>query len=323
MTNRVLTLILSLLLGGTAAATWGQQPGRIPTVGILMTGAGPDDPLVKALRRGLSDRGYVEGQNIKFEFRSALLHAARAPHLAEELVHVKVDVIVAGAETAIRAAKQATSTIPIVMVVFDDPKASGLIDSLNRPGQNLTGIFTRQPELTGKRFELLKELVPGLSRVAVYWDAFSKGELDEVKPAADAIGIELVFQALQPPYDFRAAFKASKKHRAGAVIALYSSTFYINRAQIAEAALQSRMPLTGYAHELTRAGGLFSYGPDLQDTYYRAAYFVDRLLKGAKPSDLPVEQPNKLVLVVNERTAKTLGVTIPESILLRADEVIR
>ena len=323
MIRRLLLLVGALSLGLVLAAAWAQQPGRIPTVGILMTGAGPDDPLVKAVRRGLSDRGYVEGRNIKFEFRSALLHAERAPHLAEELVHARVDVIVAGADTAIRAAKQATSTIPIVMVVFDDPKASGLIDSLNRPSQNITGIFTRQPELTGKRFELLKELVPGLSRVAVYWDASSKGELEEVKPAADALGIQVVFQELQPPYDFRAAFKTSKKHRVGAVIALYSSTIYINRAQIAEAALQSRLPLTGYAHELTRAGGLFSYGPDLQDTYYRAAYFVDRLLKGAKPSDLPVEQPNKLALVVNERTAKALGVTIPESILLRADEVIR
>ena len=135
MTRRIVLLVGALSLGLVLAATWAQQPGRIPTVGILMTGAGPDDPLVKALRRGLSDRGYVEGQNIKFEFRSALLHAERAPHLAEELVQVKVDVIVAGADTAIRAAKQATSTIPIVMVVFDDPKASGLIDSLNRPGQ--------------------------------------------------------------------------------------------------------------------------------------------------------------------------------------------
>jgi putative ABC transport system substrate-binding protein len=209
------------------------------------------------------------------------------------------------------------------MVLVDDPKASGLVDSLSRPGKNLTGVFTLQPELIGKRLELLKELVPGLSRVAVHWDGLRKVELDEVQPAAAALGIEAVLQELHPPYDFNAAFDASKRNGAGAVIILYSSTFYINRARIAEAALQNRVPVTSYMHELTRAGGLFSYGPDLKDAYYRAAYFVDRLLKGAKPSDLPVEQPNNLALVVNAKTAKTLGLAIPNSILMRADEVIK
>jgi putative ABC transport system substrate-binding protein len=288
-----------------------------------MTGAGPDDPLVKALHKGLKDAGYVEGQNIKLEFRSARLHPERAPRLAEELVQLKPDVIVAGAETAINAAKQATQTIPIVMVIFDDPRSAGLIKSISQPGQNITGIFTRQPELTGKRLELLREIVPGVSRVAVLLDGFSKNEIDEVKPAADALGVETIFQELHPPYDFNATLKMSKRQRAGAVLALYSSTFYINRDQLAEAALRNHLPLTGYAHELTRAGGLFSYGPDLRDTYYRAAYFVDRLLKGAKPSDLPIEQPTKFLLVVNERTAKVLGVKIPESVLVRADEILR
>lgn len=248
----------------------------------------------------------------------------RLPDLAEELVRLKVDAIVAGTEPSIRAAIQATNTIPIVMVAYDhDPVASGLVQSLSRPGGNVTGIFTRQSELLGKRLELLKETLPGLSRIAVFWDSFGARELDQLELSARSLGVHLQLVAFQSPYHFDAAFRTAKRKKADAVIVLFSPVFYVNRTRIAELALQTAQPTMFEEHDFVDVGGLMSYGFNSADTFGRAAYFPDRLLKGSKPSDLPVEQPSKLWLAVNLRTARVFGLTIPQSILLRADEVIR
>ena len=325
MTRRLFLLAFALSPAALMALAGAQQSNHVPVVGVLMISLGPDHPLMQTLWKRLRELGYVDGQNIRFEFRGAQGQKDRLPDLARELARLKVDVILAGTEPAIWAAKDATGTIPIVMVAYaSDPAASGLIDSFGRPGGNLTGIFTRETDLVGKRVELLKEAIPGLTRVAVLWDSFSRaGERDELAGAARALGIQLDLMELKAPYNFQAALRKAKKKGAGAIITLFSPPFYVQSTQIAEAALASRLPMTGSTHEVTRAGGLISYGTDFQDNYYRAAYFIDRLLKGAKPSDLPVEQAAIFKLVVNLKTAKTLGIAIPQSILLRADEVIK
>ena len=201
--------------------------------------------------------------------------------------------------------------------------AAGLVSSLGRPGGNITGIFTHAPELVAKRLELLKEAVPGLSRVAIFWDSYGRRQLGDIEPASRSLGIELQLIELTTPYDLKAAFKAARQQRASAVVLLYSPVFYVERDRIAQQALENRLPVIGYVAELTRAGLFMSYGSDGRSTFYRVAYFIDRLLKGVKPDDLPVEQPTKFELVVNLKTAKALGLTVPQSILLRADEVVR
>ena len=324
MRRRLLLFTLTLILGLAPGATWAQQPSRAALVGVLVPSIGANDPLIDAMRDGLRQLGYVEGQNLRIEFRSAQGKVERLPGLAEELVRLKVDVIVAGADPAIRAARRATHTIPIVIVGYVyDPVASGLIDSYGRPGGNLTGVFTRISELVGKRLQLLKEVVPHLSSVAVFWDAFGRRELDEVEPAARSLGLQVTLVELRAPYNFKSAFKIAKKHKANAVVLLFSSEFYVARAQIAASALELGVPTAAGSSQYTEAGGLLSYGPEGVDAYHRVAYFVDRILKGAKPSELPVEQSATFRLVVNQKTADALGLTIPQSVLLRADEVIR
>jgi putative ABC transport system substrate-binding protein len=324
MIRGLILIGIALTLGLVPAATHAQQPSRTALVGVLVPSIGPSDALIDAMRKGLRELGYVEGQNIRIEFRSAQGKLERLPGLAEELVRLKVDVIVAGADPAIRAAHRATSAIPIVMVGYVyDPVAFGLIDSYGRPGGNLTGIFARISELVGKRLQLLKEVVPHLSHVAVFLDAFGQRELEEVEPAARSLGLQVTIVRLQAPYDFQSAFKTAKKKKAGAVVLLFSSEFYVARARIAASALEVRLATAAGSSQYTEAGGLLSYGPEGLEAYHRVAYFVDRLLKGAKPSDLPVEQSAAFRLVVNLKTAEALGLTIPESILLRADEVIQ
>jgi putative ABC transport system substrate-binding protein len=198
-----------------------------------------------------------------------------------------------------------------------------LIDSLNRPGGNITGVFTRQSDLVAKRIELLKESLPDVSRIAVFWDSFGRGQLDELKPAARLLGVHLEPVQLQAPYDFKRAFNDAKKRRAGALMVLFSPVFNTEHARITALAIENRLPGIYQERYFVESGGMLSYGPDPGDAFGRAAYFIDRLLKGAKPADLPVEQVSKFKLVVNLKTAKTLGVTIPESIMVRADEVIR
>jgi putative ABC transport system substrate-binding protein len=315
--------VMASLAGWTSVGSAQQSP-RIPILGLLMTSAGPNDPVFEDLRKGLHDAGYVDGQNIKLEFRVAQGHADRLRHLAEELVQLNVDAILVATEPALLAAKQSTSKIPIVATIFDyDPVAAGMIDSLGHPGGNVTGIFTRAPELVAKRLELLKEAVPGLSRVAVLWDSYGSRQLGDVESAARAIGIRLQSIQLKGSDDFETAFTTAKQLKAGAVMLLYSPLFFAKRDRLAQRALENGLPVIGYVSELVRAGLFMSYGSDARSTFYRVAYIIDRLLKGVKPTDLPVEQPTKFELVVNLKTAKTLGITIPESILLRADEVIR
>ena len=324
MMPRCLPLVLAFVLTTLAALAPAQQPSRVPVIGVLMVSGGPNDPVVEAFRKGLRERGYVEGRNIRMEHRSAQGHIDRLPRLAEVLVQLKVDVILAPIAPLLRAAKQATGTIPIIMVAHDyDPVALGLVDSLSRPGGNITGISTLQSELVGKRLELLKDALPKAKRVAVFWDDFGRQQLDELIPAARILGLQLELIELRAPYDFKAAFKTAKRKQTDAVTAMFSPVFYQNRVHIADLARAAGLPAVFQQEEFVEAGGLLSYGPDRSATFGRAAYFVERLLKGATPSDLPIEQPTKFKLVVNMKTAKALGVTFPESILIRIDEVIK
>ena len=289
-----------------------------------MLTAGPNDPIIERIRRELRSLGYVDGKTIRIEYRGAHGLADRLPQLAQELVELRVDAMIVGGESIARAAKQATTTIPIVMVAFDfDPVAAGLVDSLSRPGGNVTGVFPLTSELVGKNLALLKELLPGLSRINVFYDAFGARQLEVLKPAARTLGVQLQLVEVRSPYDYNAAFKHATKKKADAMMVLASPHFYVGRDQIAKLALQYKLPTIGGGDPLVRAGGLISYGPDLLATWGRTAYFVDRVLKGASPAGIPIEQPTQYFLVVNLKTAKALGITIPQSILLRADEVIR
>ena len=232
--------------------------------------------------------------------------------------------MIVGAESIARAARQATTTIPIVMVAFDyDPVAAGLVDSLSRPGGNVTGVFPRSSDLVGKNLALLKELLPGASRVAVLYDAFGARQLAVLEAAARTLGVQLQLIELRSPYDYNAAFKDATKRKADAMMVLASPHLYVARDQIVKLALQHKLPTISQADRLVRAGWLISYGPDQLATFGRTAYFVDRVLKGASPAELPIEQPTQYFLVVNLKTAKALGITIPQSILLRADEVLQ
>jgi len=327
--------ILAIVLATAAGTAAAEQSSKMASVGVLMLAAGPQDTVVEAFRGGLRELGYVEGRDIRIEPRSALGNIELLPQLTQELVRLRVDVIVVGAIAPARAAREASNTVPIVMAFYDyDPVAAGLIDSFSHPGGNLTGVFGRQSELVGKRIELLRELLPRLSRVAVLWDAssgvesrheVSRMQREELEPVARAAGVKLQLIEVRAPYDFQAAFKAAKAKKAEAVMVLFSPVCYSApwRARLAQAALAARMPTIFQDRDNVEAGGLISYGGDVANTWGRAAYFVDRVLKGAKPQDLPVEQVSKFKLAVNLKTAKALGLTIPESILLRADEVMR
>jgi putative ABC transport system substrate-binding protein len=314
VTRWLLLVACGLNVGFIAGTAWAQEPNRVPVVGLLMSSVGPHDPVLEALRAGLRDQGYVEGQNIRLEYRGAQGNLDKLPNLAEELVRLKVDAIVVGNERTARVAKDVSASIPIVVSLYNyDPVVGGLIDSFARPSGNLTGIFTRTSELVGKRLEQLKEMVPNLSRLAVFWDSLGQGELDELQPAARSIGIQLQLMELGPPYDFDAAFRIAKQNKADAIMII---------ATPATLARKYGLPTSSSFRDCTQAGGLISYGIEFTDAYYRLAYFIGRLLKGAKPSDLPFEQVTKFKLVINQNTATSLGLTTPQSILLRADEII-
>ncbi|MBI2554481.1 MAG: ABC transporter substrate-binding protein [Candidatus Rokubacteria bacterium] len=327
MRLRTLGLIVTLALGILAAplAARAQQAGRVPRIGFLTTGASPVP--WEAFRQGLRDLGYVEGQNIVIERRSAAGKVERLPDLAVDLVGLKVDVIVAPDPPAAGAAKNATKTIPVVVRTSDDPVAMGLVASLARPGGNITGLTSLWGELSGKRLELLKEVVPRISRVAVLWNPAHPGAilaLRETEVAARSLGLQL--QSLEvrgPNPDFEGAFGAAARERAGALITLRNPLIVRHRTRIVNLAAKSRLPAMYDEREFVEAGGLTSYGANLSDLNRRAAVYVDKILKGAKPADLPVEQPTKFELVINRKTAKALGLTIPQSILIRADEVIQ
>ena len=323
MKRGLLLLAVALALAALVVPASAQQAAKVPAVAVLVTHAAANDPVFDILRAELRTYGYEDGRNIRLEIVTAGGQLDRLPRLAQELVLQKVDVIVCPNEASTRAALKATREIPIVMLGFSyDPVALGLVDSLSRPGGNVTGLYSSTFELEGKRLEILREALPGVSRVAVFWEnPFGRSALSDLQRAAQSLGMRLELVEVRKPQELENAFKAAKRKKAGAVLLVWSPTFYVHRAQVAALALETRLPtIAAFAVE---NGALISYGADNSETFRRAAYYVDRLLKGVKPSDLPVEQMSKLKLAVNLKTAKALGLTIPQSILLRADEVIR
>jgi putative ABC transport system substrate-binding protein len=323
---------LGTLAGGLLAAplaAGAQQAAKVYRIGLL-GGSPPNSPggrrAWERFFQGMRELGYVEGQNILVEGRFYGDHTERLPALAAELVQLKVDVIVAGAPPAPEAAQRATTTIPIVMATHTDPVGSGLVASLAKPGKNVTGLSTLGPELVGKRLQLLKEAVPGISRVAVLSNPTDTSQallLREAQVAARSLKVQLQVLEARAPSDFAGAFSAMTKERAGGVIIFTSSMFYNERTRIAELATRSRLPAIYSVKDFAEAGGLMAYGVNLGESFRRAAVYVDKILKGAKPADLPVEQPTKFDFFINLKTAKALGLTIPPSLLGRADEVIQ
>jgi putative ABC transport system substrate-binding protein len=311
-----------LLLTSTAFVQ-AQQPGKIYRVGYLSPRNGAEQR-EGIFAKGLRDLGYSEGQNIAIEWRFAEEKPERLPALANELVNLKTDVIVTFTTPAIKAAKEATTAIPIVMANVGDPIAAGFVTSLARPGGNITGLTNLSPALGGKRLELLKEVVPKLSRVAAFWhpDAHAPA-LKELENDARALRIELRPVTVRSSGDFESAFAAAAKARTEGLITLPTSLLVDFRRQLAELAMKRRLPAIYPNREIAMAGGLMAYGPDVNDNYRRAAILVDKILKGTKPADLPVEQPIKFELVINLKTAKQIGLTIPPNVLARADRVIR
>ena len=306
-----------------------QKPAKIPRIGYFSgTGSATDQgPYVDALRLGLRDLGQIEGRNFTIEYRGAEGRLDRAPSIINELVQLKVDLIVVSVVTAIRAAKQATKTIPIVMVTGLDPVANGMVDSLARPGGNITGIATLTQDLNAKRLELLKEAVPRLSRVAVLWtpdDSFVTVNFKEYEAAARALKVEL--QSLQVRVedpDVDEAFQTAAHARADALITITTATLFLRQKRIADLAVKNRLPTMFPGSAWVESGGLMSYSTNDLEAFRRAAAYVDKILKGVKPADLPVEQLAKFELAINLKTAKAIGVTIPQSLLLRADKVVQ
>ena len=320
---------LGSLAGGVLTAplaAGAQQTGRVWRIGYLSA----DDPsaashLVEAFRHGLRDLGYVEGQNVIIEFRFANGKYDRLPHLAAELVRYQVDVIMVFTIPAVRAAKNATTAIPIVFAQVLDPVGAGLVANLARPGANVTGVSIMVEDLSGKYLELLKEVVPRMSRVAVLWEPDQPAGsllLTHIERSATSLRVQLQPLKVQNPNDFDIAFSSVNRPRADAFLVLPSSLFNLYRSRLTSLAARSRVPAMFVRREFVDAGGLMSYSPNFADQARHAATYVDRILKGAKPADLPIEQPTKFELVINLKTAKTLGLTIPPSLLQRADQVI-
>ena len=329
MDRRTFINIVAAGLAIARSAAEAQQASKVARIGFLATNLAVIPHLRDAFLQGLRDLGYVEGRNVVIEYRDAEGKLERFPALVAELVALKVDVIVAPATPATVAAKQATKTIPIVFAVVSDPVTSGLVTSLARPGGNVTGLSVLEPELVGKRLELLKQVVPGVSRVAVLWHPGAVGErtekdvLKEAEAAARAMGVPLQFVEARGPADFDRAFLDMTRASAGALTVLESTVFFVERRHLVDLAAKNRLPAVYGLREFVDAGGLMAYGPNQPDLFRRAATHVDKILKGAKPGDLPVEQPTKFELIINLKAAKGLDITIPQSLLGRADEVIQ
>jgi putative ABC transport system substrate-binding protein len=322
---------MAMMAGGLLAAPLAaeaQQAGRVYRIGLLDYSA--PDPARQAwwivFRQRMRELGYVEGQNVTFEPRWAQGEDDRLPKLAAELVGLKVDLIVTGGSNAAIAVKRATSTIPIVMASGSDPVAVGLVASLQQPGGNVTGMTSINSELAAKRLELLRIVTPRASGIAILWDErnpASRLAVHETEAAAKTAGLTIHSVPARSPAGLEAAFATVVRDRAGALITVASPLLFSHRKRLAELAVKHRLPTLGGSREYVEAGGLASYGTDYPDLFRRAATFVDKILKGAKPGDLPVEQPTKFELVINLKTAKALGLTIPQSLLGRADEVIQ
>jgi len=327
MTKKIYRIALCTMLFALSLSAEAQQPTKIPRIGYLLgVSLSASSARIEAFRQGLRDFGYVEGKNIIIEWRSAEGKFDRLPALAAELVRLKVDVIVTAGPIPTRAAKEVTSTIPIIMTQDPDPVGNGFVASLARPGGNITGLSTLAPELSGKQLELLKEIIPKLTRVAVFGTSTRAGNaqaLKEIELAAGAFKVKLQYLDVLDPKDIETAFQGATKGRAEAVLVLQSAVFFSQRTQIAELAIKSRLPAIYYTTEFVEAGGLMSYATSYTDLFRRAATYVDKILKGRTPSDLPVEQPMKFEFVVNLKAAKQIGLTIPPNVLVRADKVIR
>jgi putative ABC transport system substrate-binding protein len=316
-----LPAVIAVLLLLMVCVAGAQSMGKLPRVGILIT-ANPRlyDTFVEELRR----LGYVDGQNIVLEFRSAEGRIERFPVLAADLVRAGVDVTLAVSEASVRAAQQATTSTPIVIVAIDyDPLALKMVTSLARPGGNVTGVFLQQLEVTAKRIELLKAMLPKLTRLAVLWDPSGADQFKAAEAAAASLGLRVQSLKIRPnPDDLSGAFAAAVRERANAIAVVQTAVLFRERAQIVQMATSHRLPAAFAFREFAETGGLMSYGAHLPDMFRRAAFYVDRILKGARAGDLPMEQPTKFELVINLKTAKALGLTIPHTLLLRADQVI-
>jgi putative tryptophan/tyrosine transport system substrate-binding protein len=327
MKRKITILTLCAMLFALCVPAKAQQPAKVPRIGFLS----PVSPSATALwheafRQGLRDLGWIEGKNISIEYRYADGRSDHLPDLAADLVRLKVDIIVASSGTDALAAKNATREIPIVVASGGDPVAIGLVESLARPGGNITGLSQIAPELAGKRLELLKEVVPKLSRVGVLWNPQGRTSTlswKEIQLPARELGVQLHSLEVRSPNDFDGAFKDTTRAGAGALAIMPDPLFVANLKRIAERAAKSRLPSIHHLSEFAESGGLVAYGPDRSDMFRRAATYVDKILKGTKPADLPVEQPTKFELVINLKTAKQIGLTIPQRVLTRADKVIK
>jgi putative ABC transport system substrate-binding protein len=331
MNQRISALALCAMLFALCSSASAQQPKKVPRIGYLSSGdAASESTRFEGIRLALRERGHIDGQSIASEYRYTAGKPDRLAELVAELVRLKVDIIVvAGGTTLVRAAKNATKTIPIVMTGGgDDPVEAGLVESLARPGGNVTGLTNLGRELHGKRLELLKEAVPKLARVAVLYDPVLPGSVREVKEvlpvAARALGLTIQPREVPDADGFEGVFVALIKERPDGLYVLGGgSGMLINHKRIAGLAIKSRLPSMYFTREFVDAGGLMSYGAHRADIYQRVAYFVDRILKGTKPADLPVEQPTKFEFVINIKTAKQIGVTIPPDVLARATKLIK
>ena len=326
----VYSLALGILLVALTCSAEAQQSGKVPHIGFVSARAAPTptapDTSAEALRQGLRSFGYIEGKNLAVEYRYLEGKAGRIPSVVAELLPLKLDVLVSVNTLAIRAFKEASNTIPIVMVINDDPVATGFVDSLAHPGGNVTGLTRFTRELSGKRLELLKEAVPKISRIGILDDASTdiKASFQDFEAVARAMKIQLHSLELHSPTpDLDAAFHAAATARVDALITVRTALLIGYRKRIADLAIKNRLPSMSEGSDFVEAGGLMSYSSSDAEVFHRAAYYIDRILKGAKPSNLPVEQPTKFEFVINLKTATQIGLTIPQSVLFRADRVIR
>ena len=319
-------LAASPTIASKPQSAYAQQPTAPRHIGVLLVARSPEREEVQAFRQGLRDAGYVEGRDVVIEWRYANGDYDRIPELAADLVQRKVDVIVVEATLATQAVKRATSTIPIVLAVVADPVGSGLVANLAHPGGNVTGLSLMVADLSAKRLQLLKAAIPRLTRVAVLWNPatpYHPKVVDELKAVAPSLAIELSFVGARTPEEFGPAFSAVGRAHAQALYVLDDAFFFTHRMTLLKLASKARLPVIYSQRNFPDAGALMSYGPNIEDLFRRSAGYVDKILKGAKPGDLPIEQPTKFEFVVNLRTAKALGLTIPQAILLQADDVIQ
>jgi putative tryptophan/tyrosine transport system substrate-binding protein len=324
MNRKIFGFALGAMLLALSVTADAQQLKKVPRIGFLTLVPSPSAREV--FQQGLRDLGYVEGQNIVIEYRHATGRAERLPELAAELVRFNVDVIVVAASQSTLAAKKATQTIPVIFTGVGDPVAQGLVASLARPGGNITGLASLSPEVGGKRLELLKEVVPAASRVAILWNPTNSSnslQIKEISSAAKALSLKILSLEAPKPDDLEPAFVAMVRERADALSVFADPFLGIQRARLAQLAAKNRLPAMYGNSEYVEAGGLMSYAPSFSDMHRRAATFVDKILKGAKPADLPVEQPMKFEFVINLKAAKRIRLTIPPSVLARADRGIK